>query len=171
MDDDTRLEAAVLAAPGAVHDEIGAERFDAADLRVELYTDSDVPRALYQQADEIRVKAFERPGASVEDRRVHSSAGGNVGELERDVPAPHEHDARRQPIEVQEVLARREPLGAGESERRGHGARRDEDAPSRQPIIADRQRRRAHEAGPTVELLDAHLRPRLLGALGCRIDQ
>src|SRR5204863_4621922 len=76
VDGDIRLEAAVLAALGGVHDEIGAERFDAADLRVDLHTDADFPGALHQQVDEIRVKAFERPGASVEDRRAHSSAGG-----------------------------------------------------------------------------------------------
>jgi hypothetical protein len=85
-------------------------------------------------------------------------------------PPPNEDDAGRHPVEVQEIFALRQPVGPGELQRPRHRAGSDQHAAADQAVIADGERGGVDEARAPMNLLDADLRPRLLGALRRRVD-
>ena len=70
-----------------------ARRGDAENIDTELDRDAELPRALHEEFDEVRVEALEGPGAAVEDGHPRAGPGSDVGELEGDVAASHESEA------------------------------------------------------------------------------
>jgi hypothetical protein len=99
----------------------------------------------------------------MQDRDAGAGLRGHVGELERDEAAPDEDDPRRQRVEIEELVAGRDVLGARKPERLRDRAGRDQDAAGDETVVADVDRRRPHEPGASVEGRDARLRVALLG--------
>jgi hypothetical protein len=165
--------------PGAVHDEIGFEGLaptvdrgvhpqavrgllDRLDRGVRMKGHADVPRPLDQRRDQVRIERRERPLAPFEDHDPGIGARGDVRELERDVAAADQQHALRQAVEVEELIAGHDVLGAGQGKRHWPRPGRDHDVARAQALIADRDRGRVDEACGALERGDAGLGEGLL---------
>ncbi len=161
-----------LAAPGdRPHHQAAVASLDARDLRGQLDPDAQRPGLRDQQVHQVRIERLQGPIAAVEDGDLRPGPRGDVGELEGDVAAAHEHQPRRQRVQLEELLARRQQLGPGERQGPRHGAGGDQHALAGEALLADREGRRSDEAGAAVEHLHPGPRPGLLGPRGHRIGR
>src|SRR5262249_61247161 len=128
------LDASTLSPQGGSDGEPNSVPRDACALGVQLDADPDVPRTLDQHVHEIRIERFQWSPFAMDDRDARPRARGDVSELERDVATADERDPSRQGVEAQELLARREPLGAGKLQGGGHRPGGDEEAAADAPV-------------------------------------
>jgi hypothetical protein len=155
VDGDVSLESPVASVGATVHDDaatVGA--VDPAHFRPQLDTDAEAAGALDQEIHEIRVERLQRPRTPVDDRDLCAGPRGDVGEFERDVPAPDEDDAPGEGLELEEAVAGREMLGA----RKGQGSRLrasgDQHVSPDELVIAEGRSPSAHESRLAPERLD-----------------
>src|SRR6267143_5098989 len=97
-----------------MHHQAAARPFDAFQFRLELNVNAKFPCPLHQSVDKIRIKPLEGTSATMENRDVCAGAGGDVRELERNVPASNKHNAPRQLGKLQKLIACGEMFRAGD---------------------------------------------------------
>lgn len=175
-------------APGAVHHHLSLKRFllsgfrdmgneptphllDSFDARLDLDTDADLAGALDESLHKIRIKAPQRPDATVQHRRVGNGAGGNVSQLERDVSTADENDVAAQAVELQRLIAEREKLLTRNFQVNWFGSGRDDNMAALKLLVFHRNCHRSDEARPTVKRFDAGLSETCFSLLRDRIRE
>src|SRR5436305_8026816 len=77
-------------------------------LALDLHT--QFLQALHQLSHQIRVKAFEGMRTSMQNLNLAASAGGNLSELEGNIPTTHKDNALREGFAFQKLCAGGKPL-------------------------------------------------------------
>src|ERR687892_420264 len=78
-----------------VDDQLVAALLDRGDGRAHAYINAKMTCDLDELSDQIGVESLQRPVATVENRHLRACTGGDVRELEGDVPTPDEDDSAR----------------------------------------------------------------------------
>jgi hypothetical protein len=157
VDHEVGFEAALAPAARADHGQARRRPLHTGDGGRELDLGAQLAGAFDEEADEIGIEPFQRTGTTVHDRDIRARAHGQVRELERDVAAANENDARGQGVEVEEAVARCDELLAGHAERGGARPRSDEHVAAGHPVAVHGERARAHEARAALDDVDAGL--------------
>src|SRR3989442_16017168 len=100
----------------------------------------------HQLLDELAIECLERSVPTMEDRRSRAGPAGQVRELKRNVAAADEDDARRQGVELQEVIAGQPVLRSGNAERRRRSTRGNHHLPSLETSSFDLDSRAVDES-------------------------
>jgi hypothetical protein len=108
----------------------------------------------HQLLDEVAIECLERYVPAMEDRRARAGPRGQVCELERNVAAADEDDARRQRVELQEVVAGQHVLRSGNAERRRPSTRGNHHLPRLETSSFDLDSRAVDESPRAPHQLD-----------------
>jgi hypothetical protein len=124
-----------------------------------------------QAVDQLGLEAGEGSLLALVDRDLGARPAGDVRQLEGDEAPAEEQDAARQLGQHEEVVARRQELGARQVEQRRHRAGRDQDlVRGRAPAVGGDRVERDEPRGP-VQDLDSRLLQGLLRRVGERVDE
>src|SRR5918992_1898013 len=94
---DSKVSGDLRHLPGAasVDDQFVAALLDRGDGRAHAYINAKITCDLDELTDQVGVESLQRPVATVENRHLRPCAGGDVRELEGDVPTPDKDDSAR----------------------------------------------------------------------------
>src|SRR5262249_60430750 len=136
----------------------------------ESHVNTECPRARNEDIDQVRIECVQRARAMVDDGYLGAGTGGNVPELEGDVPAAYEQHGGRKNVELKKLLARDEMLAALKAEVRWLRACRNQDVTPLEHVIPNVDRGRSLEVGSPVEGRDACPRKSVLPLPGHGLD-
>src|SRR5260370_17050743 len=94
---------------------------NAGDFQAEPHIDAEVARPAHQSIHEVGIESFQRPLATMHDRRTDSGSRGDVRELKRNVAATDKDDPFRQMLQFEKLLTRHCEFGAGDLQIDGPG--------------------------------------------------
>jgi len=111
--------------------------------------------SLDELINEIRIKKGQRARATMEDRDLRTRKSRYVRELKGDIPASDKEKPSREFVQLQELIASRKVLSAGNPQICRHLPGRNNDVSTLQSIFSHLNCSWTGESRPTVERCDA----------------
>src|SRR5712692_817503 len=119
MDHHVCLKATLLTRSRGPHNQVAAAFLYPFRLGPKLNVDAKFASPRHELVNQVRVKTWQGPRATMDDCDFRSGMHGHVGKLKGDIPASDKQNPSRKFIKLQELVARRKVLRAGHLQVRG----------------------------------------------------